>query len=58
LTDWHTLELVYHGRKDLLIPAGAGIAQILFSETKLAGSYSGKYQNQADEPVPAIMQNS
>ena len=49
-----TLELVYHGMDDLIIPAGAGIAQVIFSEVKEPAHYTGKYQNQADRPVAAI----
>ena len=49
-----TLELVYHGEGELIIPAGAGIAQVMFHEVKQASTYSGKYQNQGDEPVAAI----
>lgn len=49
-----TLELVYHGSEDLHIPAGSGIAQVLFHQTVLAASYDGKYQNQADHPVDSI----
>ncbi len=49
-----TLELVYHGRDHLYIPAGSGIAQVLFHNTAVTASYDGKYQNQADEPVEAI----
>lgn len=48
-----TLELVYHGDGDLIIPAGAGIAQVIFHRTDCEASYTGKYQNQQDEPVPA-----
>lgn len=48
-----TLELVYHGSEELVIPAGAGIAQVLFHKTSCKAAYSGKYQNQEDEPVPA-----
>lgn len=54
---WHgflTLELVYHGNTELIIPAGAGIAQVMFHEVKEDAAYRGKYQNQADEPVGAI----
>jgi dCTP deaminase len=51
-----TLELVYHGRKKLHIPAGAGIAQVIFHETSRSASYDGKYQNQADMPVSARME--
>ena len=49
-----TLELVYHGRDNLRIPAGSGIAQVLFHNTAETASYDGKYQNQADQPVEAI----
>ena len=48
-----TLELVYHGREPLFIPAGTGIAQVLFHEITEKASYDGKYQNQSTEPVPA-----
>jgi dCTP deaminase len=49
-----TLELVYHGEDDLFIPAGSGIAQVVFHDITDVASYSGKYQNQANEPVSAI----
>ena len=49
-----TLELVYHGRDILTIPAGSGIAQVLFHNTAITASYEGKYQDQADQPVEAI----
>lgn len=48
-----TLELVYHGNEHLIIPAGSGIAQVLFHEVSEAAHYEGKYQNQANRPVPA-----
>ncbi|AVO23121.1 deoxycytidine deaminase [Xanthomonas phage RiverRider] len=51
---WHgflTLELVYHGQEELIIPAGSGIAQVVFHETAVASAYNGKYQNQEDMPV-------
>ena len=48
-----TLELVYHGNRELIIPAGAGIAQVIFHETICTANYEGKYQNQEDRPVPA-----
>jgi dCTP deaminase len=53
-----TLELVYHGNKPLIIPAGSGIAQVLFHQTVLPASYTGKYQNQADEPVSSIFEET
>lgn len=49
-----TLELVYHGQEILHIPAGSGIAQVLFHQAMVRAAYDGKYQNQADKPVPAI----
>ena len=48
-----TLELVYHGNRELIIPAGAGIAQVIFHRTFCEAAYDGKYQNQEDRPVPA-----
>ena len=51
-----TLELVYHGWGILRIPAGAGIAQALFHQIESPASYDGKYQNQPDRPVEAIME--
>jgi dCTP deaminase len=51
-----TLELVYHGDEDLLIPAGAGIAQVIFHQTAEPAFYAGKYQNQANMPIQAIME--
>lgn len=48
-----TLELVYHGQGELIIPAGSGIAQVLFHKNSQPAHYTGKYQNQEDKPVPA-----
>lgn len=48
-----TLELVYHGNEDLIIPAGSGIAQVVFSEVSDEVAYDGKYQNQENKPVQA-----
>lgn len=48
-----TLELVYHGQEDLIIPAGSGIAQVIFHELAQPAQYEGKYQNQEDKPVAA-----
>ena len=50
---WLTLELVYHGLGILRIPAGAGIAQVLFHQISNSAQYSGKYQGQEDMPVAA-----
>ena len=48
-----TLELVYHGGDRLHIPAGAGIAQVIFHDLASPAAYDGKYQDQADQPVGA-----
>ena len=48
-----TLELMYHGDEELIIPAGAGIAQVVFHRTSDAMEYTGQYQNQEDAPVSA-----
>lgn len=48
-----TLELVYHGVIPLYIPAGSGIAQVLFHQTAQRAAYEGKYQDQPDAPVGA-----
>jgi dCTP deaminase len=48
-----TLELVWHGSGVLHIPAGAGIAQVLFSEVEESAAYNGKYQHQEDAIVGA-----
>lgn len=53
---WLTLELVYHGQEDLRIPAGAGIAQVLFHRNSVPASYTGKYDNQPNRPVEAILE--
>lgn len=54
---WHgflTLELIYHGQTELHIPAGSGIAQVMFHQVMEPTAYKGKYQYQDDRPVPAI----
>lgn len=51
-----TLELVYHGVGNLIIPAGAGIAQVIFSEVYEPARYAGKYQGQSTDPVSAIFE--
>lgn len=50
---WLTLELVYNGNGVLMIPAGAGIAQVLFSRLAEPAAYDGKYQDQEARPVEA-----
>ena len=53
-----TLELVFHGSKEITIPAGAGIAQVIFSSLAHDAAYEGKYQDQKDEPVPSRFTNA
>ena len=48
-----TLELVFHGNKELIIPAGSGIAQVIFSTLAHDAWYEGKYNGQSTDPVPA-----
>lgn len=49
-----TLELVFHGNERVIIPAGAGIAQVVFSRIENEATYAGgKYDNQEDHPVEA-----
>ena len=52
-----TLELVYHGQENLVIPAGSGIAQVIFHHTRERIAYSGRYQNQENRPVEAKLAN-
>lgn len=41
-----TLELVFNGNENLTIPAGSGIAQVLFGRLECDGDYgNGKYQD-------------
>lgn len=48
-----TIELRYSRWRPLRIPAGVGIAQVIFETIAEPTRYEGKYQNQADEPVAA-----
>ena len=48
-----TLEIVFHGNEPVHIPAGSGIAQVVFHQLQNPAEYKGKYQNQKDEPVPS-----
>lgn len=51
-----TLELTYAGWRPLRIPAGVGIAQVLFHQIAEPARYRGRYQNQPARPVPAILE--
>ena len=50
-----TLELRYACWKPLFIPKGVGIAQVIFERIEQETTYSGKYQNQPNRPVKAIL---
>lgn len=50
-----TLELVYHGKGHLCLPAGVGIAQVVFHRVMCSAQYHGKYQNQEDRPVESVL---
>lgn len=50
---WLTLEIVYHRWWPLFVPAGAGIAQVLFHQLTNPAAYDGKYQMQENRPVAA-----
>lgn len=51
---WLTLELVYYGWRPLTIPAGSGIAQVIFHELCEEKQYVGRYQDQPDRPVASM----
>lgn len=50
-----TLELRYSRWRPLHIPAGVGIAQVIFEKITHPANYRGKYDQQPDRPVPAIL---
>lgn len=52
---WLTLELAFKGDTRVHIPAGSGIAQIIFHEVLEDAEYKGAYQNQADTPVKSAL---
>lgn len=51
-----TLEIVFHGFEAVFIPAGSGIAQVIFHMVTDPIEYKGKYQDQPDNPVSAILE--
>ena len=55
-----TLELKNQGKEVILLYAGSGVAQVVFHRLDMETTipYDGKYQDQADEPVPAIMEET
>lgn len=53
-----TLELRYSGWKSLHIPAGSGIAQVIFETIQNPVVYEGKYQNQQRGVTPARFEDT
>lgn len=54
-----TLELVLHSNKGMLIEEGSPIAQVVFHRLdQPVDGYAGKYQDQPDRPVAAILERS
>ena len=54
---WLTLELVNHCPDPITIMEGDPIAQVVFHRIDRAtAGYEGKYQDQDDRPVPAILE--
>lgn len=51
-----TIELVFNGNEDYVLPAGCPILKAVFHEVKEKASYAGKYQHQPDRPVAAIFE--
>lgn len=45
-----TIEINFHGNQHVHIPAGSGIAQVLFMKTAEDAFYEGKYQRQEAGP--------
>lgn len=55
-----TLELANHGDRNLFIEAGTPIAQIILQllDEPTENPYNGKYQDQPDRPVGAILEKA
>lgn len=50
-----TISLNYVGEGDLMIEPGAGIMQVIFHRLESEAAYVGRYQQQPDRIVPAIV---
>lgn len=53
-----TIEMVFQGNDDYVLPAGCPILKAVFHELTERSEYSGKYQNQPDRPIPAIFERT
>lgn len=51
-----TIELIFHDIQPMVIPAGSGVMKAVFQKLTMEADYGsdGKYQNQPDQPVPAL----
>ncbi len=52
-----TIELFFKGNRPVTIYAGQGICQVMFHEVLHHNQYVGKYNNQPDRPVAAILRD-
>lgn len=52
-----TIEGIFDGLQPLVIAPGSGILKAVFHEIKNRVVYLGKYENQENRPVPAILEN-
>jgi len=52
-----TIELRYARCRPLRIKAGSGICQVIFETLSHPARYTGKYSDQADRPVSAILES-
>lgn len=53
-----TIEMVFQGNEDYILPAGCPILKAVFHELTEHAEYAGKYQNQPDKPIPAIFERT
>lgn len=53
-----TIEMVFQGNDDYVLPAGCPILKAVFHELTERAEYVGKYQHQPDKPVPAIFERT
>lgn len=52
-----TIEITFNADEPVTLEAGSPIGQVIFEYVTHAAPYTGKYQNQADEPVPIILEH-
>jgi dCTP deaminase len=52
-----TIEIIFHDVEQVEIQPGTGILKAVFHEITEPAQYEGKYQNQEDMPIPAILKD-